>query len=433
MKVFKFGGASINSIERIQNLKVILDEFAGEQLVIIVSAMGKTTNALEKVVESFYAGKKEEAFKLWEVIKNQHLTTAKYVLVTHFNPCLEQLNNFFTEVEWLLNDKPQREFDYYYDQVVCVGELLSSSIISHFLNEMGIHNKWSDVRDLLRTDNNFRDANVDWDYTAQKVNQLKEEWGTDFRKQESKNENHETVNIVLAQGFIGATDENESTTLGREGSDFTAAIFANLLNAETLTIWKDVEGVMSADPKLFPDAQFLNELSFDEVIEMAYYGAQVIHSKTIKPLQNKGIPLHVRCFLYPTLPGTIIYKKQVRPLPPIIIVKDNQVLMHLHSQDFSFVGEKPMSRLYEIFGHIMIRPNLIQTGAVSLQVCLDDKSEKINHLAAEVSAIFDVQVERGLTLLTIRHFTQELLDTMISGKEIVLMQETKETVQVLYR
>src|SRR4030095_5425973 len=169
MKVFKFGGASINSIERIQNLKVILDEFAGEQLVIIVSAMGKITNALEKVVESFYAGKKEEAIKLWEVIKNQHLTTAKYVLVTHFNPCLEQLNNFFTEVEWLLNDKPQREFDYYYDQIVCVGELLSSSVISHFLNETGIHNKWSDVRDLLRTDNNFRDANVDWDYTAQKV------------------------------------------------------------------------------------------------------------------------------------------------------------------------------------------------------------------------------------------------------------------------
>lgn len=433
MKVFKFGGASINSIERIQNLKVILDEFAGEQLVIIVSAMGKTTNALEKVAESFYAGKKEEAIKLWEVIKNQHLTIAKYVLVTHFNPCLEQLNNFFTEVEWLLNDKPQREFDYYYDQIVCVGELLSSSVISHFLNETGIHNKWSDVRDLLRTDNNFRDANVDWDYTAQKVNQLKEEWGTDFRKQESKNENHETVNIVLTQGFIGATDENESTTLGREGSDFTAAIFANLLNAENLTIWKDVEGVMSADPKLFPDAQFLNELSFDEVIEMAYYGAQVIHPKTIKPLQNKGIPLHVRCFLYPTLPGTIIYKKHVRPLPPIIIVKDNQVLMDLHSQDFSFVGEKPMSRLYEIFGHIMIRPNLIQTGAVSLQVCLDDKSEKMDHLAAEVSAIFDMQVERGLTLLTIRHFTQELLDTMISGKEIVLMQETKETVQVLYR
>ncbi|HEY6978961.1 MAG TPA: aspartate kinase [Chitinophagaceae bacterium] len=448
MKVFKFGGASINSLERIQNLKVILDRFAGEQLVIIVSAMGKTTNALEKVVESFYAGKKEEAFKLWEVIKNQHLTTAKYVLITHFNPCLEQLNNFFTEVEWLLNDKPQREFDYYYDQVVCVGELLSSSIISHFLNEMSVHNKWIDVRDILRTDNNFRDANVDWDYTAQKVDQLKEEWTIDLANQES-NKNQQTINdkqqtppdriggeginILLTQGFIGATDENESTTLGREGSDFTAAIFANLLNAENLTIWKDVEGVMSADPKLFPEAQFINELSFDEVIEMAYYGAQVIHPKTIKPLQNKGIPLHVKCFLYPALPGTVIYKKQVKLLPPIIIIKEKQVLMHLHSQDFSFVGEKPMSRLYEIFGHIMIRPNLIQTGAVSLQVCLDDKSEKIDHLAAEASAIFDVQVERGLTLLTIRHFTKELLDTMVAGKEIVLMQETKETVQVLYR
>jgi aspartate kinase len=194
-----------------------------------------------------------------------------------------------------------------------------------------------------------------------------------------------------------------------------------------------VEGVMSADPKLFPNAQFINELSFDEVIEMAYYGAQVIHPKTIKPLQNKGIPLHVKCFFYPTLPGTVIFKKQMKLLPPIVIVKEQQVLMHLHSQDFSFVGEKPMSRLYEIFGHIMIKPNLIQTGAVSLQVCLDDKSDKIDHLAAEASTIFDVQVERGLTLLTIRHFTKELLDTMVSGKDILLIQETKETVQVLYR
>jgi aspartate kinase len=449
MKVFKFGGASINSIERIQNLKTILDGFAEEPLMIIISAMSKTTNALEKMVESFYAEKKEEALKLWELIKNQHLTTAKYVLVTHFNSCIEQLNNLFTEVEWLLNDKPHREFDYYYDQIVCVGELLSSSIVSHFLNEAGINNKWIDVRDILRTDDNFRDANVDWNYTLQKANQLKEELTANSMNQEREIKIQQTTddkqqippdrvvragtNIILTQGFVGATDENESTTLGREGSDFTAAIFANLLDAESLTIWKDVEGVMSADPKQFPDAQFINELSFDEVIEMAYYGAQVIHPKTIKPLQNKGIPLYVKCFLYPTLPGTVIFKKQMKLLPPIVIVKENQVLMHLHSQDFSFVGEKPMSRLYEIFGHIMIRPNLIQTGAVSLQVCLDDKSDKIDQLAAEASTIFDVQVERGLTLLTIRHFTKELLDTMVSGKETVLIQETKETVQVLYR
>ncbi|HXL57818.1 MAG TPA: hypothetical protein VN958_16265, partial [Chitinophagaceae bacterium] len=233
MKVFKFGGASINSIERIQNLKVILEGFTGEQLMIIISAMGKTTNALEKVVESFYAGKKEEALNLWEVIKNQHVTTAKYVLVTHFNPCLEQLNNFFTEVEWMLHDKPQREYDYYYDQIVCVGELLSTTIISHFLNEMNISNKWIDVRDILRTDDNFRDANVDWNYTAQKVNQLKEEFFSTSNTQHStsniqyshrvlrttSNTEHptsdiryQTSDIILTQGFIGATDENESTT-----------------------------------------------------------------------------------------------------------------------------------------------------------------------------------------------------------------------------
>jgi len=322
-----------------------------------------------------------------------------------------------------------------------VGELLSSGIVSYFLNEMSITNKWIDVRDILRTDDNFRDANVEWNYTVQKVNQLKEELfstsGTEDLTSNTQpitpNPEHSGSNIVLTQGFIGSTDENESTTLGREGSDFTAAIFANLLDADSLTIWKDVEGVMSADPKLFPDAQFINELGFDDVIEMAYYGAQVIHPKTIKPLQNKGIPLHVKCFLFPTLPGTVIYKKQMRLLPPIVIIKQDQVLMHLHSHDFSFVGEKLMSRLYEIFEHIRIRPNLIQTGAVSLQVCLDDKSDKIDHLAAEASSIFDVQIEKGLTLLTIRHFTKELLNTMVSGKDIVLIQETKETVQVLYR
>lgn len=445
MKVFKFGGASVNNIERIQNVKIILNSFRDEPLMIIISAMGKTTNALEKVVESFYEGRQDEAFKLWEVIKTQHLTTAKYLLVSHFNACLEQLNNFFTEVEWLLHDKPVRQFDYYYDQVVCIGELLSTCIISNFLNEMGIHNKWIDVRDILRTDDNFRDANVDWNYTAQKVKELKEKYYAATKPQletstiKSKisntetNDQHPTSDILITQGFIGSTDENESTTLGREGSDFTAAIFANLLNAESLTIWKDVEGVMNADPKQFPDVQLISELNFDEVIEMAYYGAQVIHPKTIKPLQNKGIPLYVKCFLDPSLQGTVIYKKQLKHLPPIVIIKQNQVLMHLHSQDFSFVGEKPMSRLYEIFGHIKIRPNLIQTGAVSLQVCLDDRSEKIDQLASEASSVFDVQLERGLTLLTIRHFNKELLNKMTTEKDIVLMQETKETVQVLYR
>lgn len=428
MKVFKFGGASVNNIERIENVKNILSLYKDEKLVVIISAMGKTTNALEKVAEAFYAGNKEESLQLFGVIKKQHLTTAKYLLVTHYNACYEQLNNFFTEVEWLLHDKPVREYDYYYDQIVCLGELLSTGIVSYYLNESGVANKWIDVRDIIRTDVIFRDANVDWKITEEKL--------TDVRLQMTKetvNRQPSTVNILLTQGFIGSTDENESTTLGREGSDYTAAVFANLLNAESQTIWKDVEGVMSADPKQFPDAQLIPELSFDEVIEMAYYGAQVIHPKTIKPLQNKGIPLHVKCFLDPSLPGTIISKKAVKHLPPIVIIKQNQALIYLHSRDFSFVSGRHMQELYTMLENLNIKPNLVQTGAISLQLCLDEREEKIEQLAAAASEIFDVQVEKDLNLLTIRHFNNDLLKTMVSNKLIILKQQTRETVQVVYK
>lgn len=358
--------------------------------------------------------------RLFAFVKQQHLTTAKYLLVTQYNNCILQLNDFFTEVEWLLHDKPAKPFDYYYDQIMPVGELLSTCIISYFLAEKEIQNTWIDVRDVIRTDNNFRDANIDWATTQNKAN-------------ENVLPLFENNNIIITQGFIGSTDENESTTLGREGSDFTAAIFANVFAAESLTIWKDVEGVMNADPKQFKDAQLINELSFDEVIEMAYYGAQVIHPKTIKPLQNKGIPLHVKSFLNISLPGTTISKSGAKQLPPIIIIKENQALLHLRSQDFSFVGEAPMSRLYEMLGELKLKPNLLQTGAISLQLCMDDKSDKVSQLAAAASAIFDVQVERNLNLLTIRHFTNEVIDKMLQNKTIVLRQQTKETMQVLYQ
>lgn len=420
MKVFKFGGASVNSVERIKNLAGIVDKYRDDQLVIIISAMGKTTNALEKVVEAFYAGRKEEALQLFEIVKNQHLTTAKYLLVTHYNPCAAQLNDFFTEVEWLLHDKPVREFDYYYDQVVCAGELLSTCIISHFLNQEKISNQWVDVRDIIRTDDNFRDAGIDWQYTAEKVSQS-------WKSVISNN------NILITQGFIGSTDENESTTLGREGSDYTAALFANMLNAESLTIWKDVEGVMNADPKQFPDAILISELNFNEVIEMAFYGAQVIHPKTIKPLQNKGIPMYVKCFLDPSLPGTVIHKKNIKGLPSIIVVKEKQLLFHLYNRDFSFMTEAPMRQLYDILERSRVRANLIQTGAIGVQICMDDKDEKTNDFAAQASNVFDVQLEKGLQLLTIRHYNQSLVDKMLENKEVVLMQKTKETIQALYK
>jgi aspartate kinase len=380
--------------------------------------MGKTTNALEKVTEAFFEGQKDEALILFEQVKQQHITTANYLLVTHFLECEKQLKNVFTEVEWLLHDKPVRDYDYYYDQIVCTGELLSTAIISSYLNEVGIGNDWIDVRDIFRTDDNFRDAAIDWDYTQFKVNTVIKPKFSD-------------TNILITQGFIGSTDENESTTLGREGSDYSAAIFASMLNAESQTIWKDVEGVMNADPKQFPDARLIAELNYDEVIEMAYYGAQVIHPKTIKPLENKKIPLFVKCFTDPSLPGTVIHHKHLKDLPPIIVVKKNLVLIHLHSKDFSFVGEKPVAQLYHLLSDLRIKPNLIQTGAVTIHVCLDDRPDKIEKLALAASELFDVQVEKGLSLLTIRHATPGLLEKMTEGKKIELRQESPGTVQAL--
>ncbi len=418
MKIFKFGGASANSVERIKGLKNIVESTPNEQMVIIISAMGKTTNGLEKVVDAFFDGRKDDALQLFEIVKQQHLTVAKYLLIKQYNNCYSQLNDFFTEIEWLLHDKPVRSYDYYYDQIVCVGELLSTCIISHYLNQEGIPNSWLDVRDLIRTDNNFRDALIEWTYSAEKIEEA-------ILKNNNK--------ITITQGFIGATDDNESTTLGREGSDYTAAVFANILNAESVTIWKDVEGVMNADPKVFAEAELIEELSYNEVIEMAYYGAQVIHPKTIKPLQNKNIPLLVKSFLNLQLNGTIIHQKSKKSLPSIIVIKREQVLLHLSTQDFSFIGEAPMSYLYQLFAEIKIKPNLIQTGAVSLQLCLDNHALKIDRLAQEASSIFDVQIEKELSLLTIRHYNKASLEKLSVGKTVILQQQTPETIQMVYR
>src|ERR1700730_9794411 len=348
MQVFKFGGASVNNVERIRNVADILRHYKNEKILVVISAMGKTTNALEKLVEAFYAGENESALQLFDKIRREHISIARELILKP----VDQLTSFFTEVEWMLHEKsssvpiyPGDRFDYYYDQVVCTGELLSTCIVSHFLNETGLSNQWLDVRDIIRTDDNFRDANIDWPFTQGKVDEI-------VKPLFAKN------NIIITQGFIGSTDENESTTLGREGSDYSAAVFANMLDASALTIWKDVKGVMNADPKQFPEATYISEWTYNEVIEMAYYGAQVIHPKTIKPLQNKGIPLYVKCFVDPAAAGTFIHDKTIDQLPPIIVLKEKQVLLKLSSQDFSFVGEKPMSQLYKMLGEIKIKPNL---------------------------------------------------------------------------
>ena len=418
MKVFKFGGASINNIDRVKNLAKILQHYKNEKILIVISAMGKTTNALEKVTESFYNGNKELALQLFGKIKQGHLNLLKYTITQQWEAATNDLNNFFTEAEWLLHDKPVKGYNYYYDQIVCVGELLSTTIMSYFLQEEKIPNKWIDVRDLLRTDDNFRDAAIDWKVTTKQI-------------EDTVIPLFEKNNFILTQGFIGSTYENESTTLGREGSDYTAAVFANILNAESVTIWKDVDGVMNADPKDFPAAVNIHDLSYKEVIEMAYYGAQVIHPKTIKPLQNKNIPLYVKCFLDLRIGGTVISAKPPHHLPPIIVYKRNQALMTFESKDFSFAEGEPVNKLYEILNEARIKPNLTQNGAISLSVCMDDIPEKIEKVAMKASSIFEVQLERELTLLTIRHYTDEYLGQLTKNKIIVLQQKTPDTVQTL--
>jgi aspartate kinase len=425
MKVFKFGGASVSSAERIKNVAGIIKNNLHEKILIVISAMGKTTNALEKVTEAFYEGRKEDALNLFNDIKQQHLSIVNDLnprLATHHSHLNTHsfLNDFFTEIEWLLHDKPVRNYDYYYDQVVCVGELLSTAIVSYYLNETGMANQWIDVRDIIRTDDNFRDAKIDWDFTTEKIN-------TQIIPLFAQH------NIVLTQGFIGATDENESTTLGREGSDYTAAVFANMLDAESQTIWKDVQGVMNADPKQYAKAKWIKELNYLEVIEMAYYGAQVIHPKTIKPLQNKNIPLYVKSFINPDEEGTCIHNQNVYHLPPVIVYKDKQALVQLSSKDFSFVGEGLTAEVYIIFESLKYKPNLTQNAAISMMCVVDDMPEKLESLALKASQLFNVNVTKDLTLLTIRHYNEEIILELIKDKQVVLRQQTAETIQLLMK
>ncbi|MEV4884261.1 aspartate kinase [Chitinophaga ginsengisegetis] len=421
MKVFKFGGASLESVERIRQVAQIVQSFPDEKLLIVISAMAKTTNELEKVAQNFFLRKREIAAQLLFNIEQQHVNVAEALLGTKDHPLFIQLQQFFTEAEWTLGEKPLRTYDYYYDQLVGLGELLSTSIVSAFFNSIGIHNTWLDVRDIFRTDDNFRDANIDWTYTQRQVT-------------EKVVPLFNSTNIVIAQGFIGSTDQNESVTLGREGSDYSAAVFANMLDAESQTIWKDVEGLKNADPKLFPNTVNIPEISYGEVIEMAYYGAQVIHPKTIKPLQNKQIPLLVKCFLDKNLPGTVIKETvDVKQLPPIIVLKKNQVLLNITSKDYSFITEDKISDIYEIFHGLKVKINLMQNGAINFSCCIDNNPEKIELLIKTLHEQFKIVYNEGLELLTVRYYQTGLLEELSDGHTILLEQRSPATIQRLWK
>ena len=421
MKVFKFGGASLESVERIRQVAQIVQSFPDEKLLIVISAMSKTTNELEKVAENYFLRKREIAAQLLYNIEQNHLNVAEELLGTREHPLFIQLQQFFTEAEWTLGEKPLRVYDYYYDQLVGLGELLSTAIVSAFFNSIGLHNTWLDVRDVFRTDDNFRDANIDWIYTQRQVT-------------EKVLPLLDSTNIVITQGFIGSTDQNESVTLGREGSDYSAAVFANMLDAESQTIWKDVEGLKNADPKLFPNTVNIPEISYGEVIEMAYYGAQVIHPKTIKPLQNKQIPLLVKCFLDKSLPGTVIRETvDVKQLPPIIVLKKNQVLLNITSKDYSFITEDKISDIYDIFHGLKVKINLMQNGAINFSCCIDNNPEKIELLIKTLHEQFRIVYNEGLELLTVRYYQTGLLEELSNGHTILLEQRSPATIQRLMK
>ncbi|MFI5136037.1 MAG: aspartate kinase, partial [Chitinophagales bacterium] len=325
MKIFKFGGASIKDARSFINVANILEKYRGEKIVLIVSALGKTTNALEKVTNAYYSNK-ENISELLEKIRHQHFQILKELFHETEHPVFDELNNTFVEIDWILEDAPHESYDYLYDQVVSIGEMVATKMLASYLNHRNITTQWLDVRDCIRTDNTFREGKVDWEITGKNI----------------RNKIPSLVNnqFVLTQGFLGGTSENFTTTLGREGSDYTAAIFGYALEAESVTIWKDVPGVLNADPRYFHDAKKIDLLSYHEAIEMTYYGATVIHPKTLKPLQNKKIPLHVRCFLDPEKEGTIINEEgNVHGYPPVLVLKKNQILLSVYPKDFSFIAE----------------------------------------------------------------------------------------------
>ena len=421
MRVFKFGGASIATAGRMVDLlPVIKDE--KEPLILVVSALGKTTNALENIVALACSNKKQEALDAAKRLEQLHLNYAHALLDNaRYIKAISTLSIYFTELETGIEKADASRFDYSYDQIVCLGEIFSTLIFSFYLHQTGIVNEWVDARKVISTDNTYRDGEVNLALTKDKAEQV-------------LGGHLSAGTTVITQGFIGASADGSSVTLGREGSDYTAAILAALLQAESVTIWKDVAGLLNADPKMFPNTRRIEAITYNEVIEMAFYGAQIIHPKTIKPLQNANIPLYVKCFLDPSLKGTVIQSEvKEAQYPPLIVLKLNQVLLQVTTRDFSFITEDNLSALYAIFHQLKVKINLIQNAAISFIACIDDRPEKVKELTTVLNKDYKVLLNDNVSLLTVRHFTPQVIDELTKEKQILLKQETRKTLQTVMK
>src|SRR5690606_531779 len=398
MQVFKFGGASVKNADGVVNLGRIVAAHSDSKLLIVVSAMGKTTNLLEQLVQRYVNGTGSVA-DLLEETRLYHDTITRQLFPDINHPVHNEVANRFVEIEWILEEPPMDPYDYLYDQIVAVGELVSTTIVNHYLNAIGLKSHWIDARDYVLTDNTHREGRVDWKVTTARIQERIP------RLLESK--------LLVTQGFIGSTSENFTTTLGREGSDYSAAIFAACLNAESLTIWKDVPGVLNADPKWFDQTELIPELSYLDAIELTYYGATVIHPKTIKPLQNKNIPLLVKSFVDTDNGGTQI-KSTNESLPvPSFIFKVNQVLVSILPRDFSFIVEDNLSDIFSRFHAHKIKVNMMHNSAVNFSVSIDDTGSNVAALLDDLQARYDVRHQKGLELITIRHYNQQTIDRVL--------------------
>lgn len=419
MQVFKFGGASVKDAEGVKNVVEVLNYFPNDKLCVVISAMGKTTNSLERLAKAFFY-KTENAEEILEEIKKAHYTICKELFKNSSHPIYTDLENTFVELHWSIEDEPTHSFDFEYDQIVSIGEVLSTKIVSAYLNDVGMRNKWVDARGLIQTDNTYREGKVDFELTQALVKtQIEPQFKID--------------NIIITQGFIGGTSENFTTTLGREGSDYTASILAYCLDAENVTIWKDVPGVLNADPKWFAKTKKIDELTYQDAIELTYYGATVIHPKTIKPLQNKQIPLYVKSFLNPKESGTVIKESDKRLQIPSYIFKPNQILISIQPKDFSFIAEDNLSDIFELFSKNGVKINLMQLSAISFSVCCDEDETKISNLVSELQKQFKVLYNQNLELMTIRYYTPDTLDTLSKNKLILLEQRSRFTVQMVMK
>ncbi|TWR26130.1 aspartate kinase [Mucilaginibacter achroorhodeus] len=418
MLVFKFGGASVKDAQGVINLGKVISNYRNEQLLVVVSAMGKTTNALEKLTRAYFDGN-GDVHNVFEEIKEYHYQILHELFGDH-HPVFDEVANNFVEIDWMIEDEPHDDYDFIYDQIVSIGELVSTRIVNAWFNHQNFSSKWIDVRGYIHTDNTYREGVVDWDKTCISIKK-------DIPALLSKS-------IVVTQGFLGGTSENFTTTLGREGSDYTASIFASCLGAESVTTWKDVPGILNADPKLFADTVKFEELSYQEAIEMTYYGASVIHPKTIKPLQNANIPLLVKPFMEPTAAGTIIKEGAVNKFKkPVIIVKNNQVLISISAVDYSFISESHLSEIFAAFAKHQVKVNMMQTSALSFSACIDHIPERFERLLSTLKQKFKVKYNNDLKLITLRHYTDVALQDVTAGQSVLVKQTSRNTAQVVVK